>query len=319
MSRKPLPRRPAPFQDELLSSWITRLSDANYCSVAELCRYLGLALEHPPETLSELAGVDIDRFCATLRLPAAELDSMLLQRRAEFPVECVSWSDFQHCPACARKQPGISLRHWRFAWSMHCEVCGSELAPLHGNPEGLAQLPSRLRRRAQEGASRLRIVYRQGNVHSGRRMDLTLQVAGVLAPEIRYGTLFSQNRIDRFKILAAINLGMTRPLLVTALVLKNDPASKTRLRAAFPHKRKLVDRTASLVSDLPILDGGGREIHNDRSKRQPSYITASPRPEFLAAARQAVTKLGVTADRGELLRHAENILQDARRQPVDIR
>jgi len=317
MDRKPLPRRPAPFR-ELLSSWIVRLSDANYCSVPELCRYLGLAQERPPETQSDLAGVDIDGFCATIRLPPEELDSMLIQRRAEFPVECISWSDFQHCPACTHKVPGISLRHWRFAWSLQCEVCGSELLPARSEPAAHMNLPTRLRTRAKEGAKRLMLADRHGDCHAGRRMDLTLQVAGVLAPELRNGALFSQNRIDRFKILVAIDLGMTRPVLATSLVMKNDPASVTRLRAAFPHKRKLVDRTASLASDLPILDSGGGETHKDRSKRQPSNITGAPQPEYLAAARQAITKLGVTADRGELLRHAERILQSARRQPVDI-
>lgn len=318
MTNKPLPKRPAPYRDELLSSWITRLAEDNYCSVPELCRYLGLAQERPPETLAELAGIDIDRFCAVLRLLPKELDSMLLERRTAFPVECMSWSDFQSCPACSRKQTGISLRHWRFAWSMQCEVCGSELMPLHGSLEGLAQLPRRLCRRAQDGAQRLGIAYRQGNVHSGRRMDLTLQVAGVLAPELRHGALFSLGRLDRYTMLAAINLGMTRPLLVVALVMNNDLAVKRRFRAAFPHKRKLVDRLARLADDLPSLGVESGENHKGQSKWQPKYFTASPQPEYLAAARQAIAQLGTTADRGELLRHAENILQTTRHQPVGI-
>ncbi|QIE47831.1 hypothetical protein G5B38_19530 (plasmid) [Pseudohalocynthiibacter aestuariivivens] len=313
MNCKPLPRRPAPFQDELLSSWLARLADANYCAVPELCRYLGLAQEHPPEMLADLASVDVDRFCTTLRLPSNDLDSMLLKRRKEFAVECVSWSDFQKCRTCTSKQPGISLRHWRFSWSLQCEVCGSELVPLRGDSEGLAQPPSGLRRRAQEGARYLMIAYRQGNVHSGRRMDLTLQVAGVLAPKLRHGAKFSQSRLDRHSILAAINLGMTRPLLAVALVMKNDPRAERRLRATFPHKRKLVDRLASLVGDLPLRSVRIGENHKTRSKKHPTCITSSPKPEYLAAARQAITELGATADGGELLRVAESILQTARR------
>lgn len=195
---------------------------------------------------------------------------------------------------------------------MQCEVCGSELAPLHGNPEGLAQLLSRLRRRAPEGATRLRIVYRQGNVHSGRRMNLTLQVAGVIVPKLRHGALFSQSRLDRFKALAAIDIGMTRPLLAVALLMKNDPTAVRRFRAAFPHKRKLVNRLASLAGDLPFLGVGSQENHKGRSKRHTTYISASPQPEYLAAARLAITELG------ELLRCAERTLQSARRRPVDI-
>ncbi len=67
-------------------------------------------------------------------------------------------------------------------------------------------------------------------------MDLTLQVAGVIAPELRHGALFSQGRLDRFKALAAIAIGMTRPLLAVALLMKNDPTMERRFRAAFPHR-----------------------------------------------------------------------------------
>ena len=58
-----------------------------------------------------------------------------------------------------------------------------------------------------------------GDRHAGGRMDLTLQASGVLAPELRHGVLFSQSSLDRFKALAAIDIGMTRPLLAVALLL----------------------------------------------------------------------------------------------------
>jgi len=310
--RKPLPRRPAPYPDELLSSWIARLADANFCSVPEFCRYLGLDQERPPETQSDLAGVDINRFCATLRLPPLQLGSMLLQRWTEFPVECISWSDFQNCPTCARNQPGISLRHWRFAWSMRCEVCGSELSRLHGNPEVLAHLPNRLRRRAQEGAARLRVAYQLGNVHSGRRMDLTLQVAVVIAPELRHGALFSQNRIDRFKALAAINLGMTRPLLAAALTMKSDRVGETKLRIAFPHKRKLVDRLARLAEILPSQRSREGGSPKTQSRTNCAGTAHTPRQEYLQAARRAIDQLGENAERSNLLKCAAKFLESAR-------
>jgi len=84
--RKPLPRRPAPYQDELLSSWIARLANANFCSVPELCRYLEIGQDRPPETQSDLAGVRIDSFCATSRLPPLQIGSTLLQRQTDFTV-----------------------------------------------------------------------------------------------------------------------------------------------------------------------------------------------------------------------------------------
>lgn len=318
MTHKPLPRRPAPYQDELLSSWIARLAEGNYCSVPELCRYLGLDQKGPPETQSELAGVDRDRFCAMLRLLPAELDRMLLRRRAQFPVECISWSDFQNCPACARKQPGISLCHWRYAWSLQCEVCGSELSPVRRDPTAHVHLPTRLRTRAKEGAKWLMLANRHGDRLAGRRMNLTLQVAAVLAPELRHGALLSQNRIDRFKALAAINLGMTRPLLAVALLMKNDPTVERKLRAAFPHRRKLVDRLANLAGKPRILRVWSGDNLEGQPKRQPAYISASPQPEYLAAAKLAIIQLGANADRSELLKYAESILQAARQRSVDI-
>lgn len=312
MYRKPLPRRPAPYQDELLSSWIARLAEANYCSVPELCRYLGLAQERPPETLSELAGVDIDGLCAMLRLPPKALGRMLLGRCKEFPVECISWSDFQYCPACTHKVPGISLRNWRYAWSLQCEACGSELVPLRGEPAAHVNLPTRLRTRAKEGAKRLMLANRHGDRRASRRMDLTLQVAGVLAPELRDGALFSQNRIDRFKALAAINLGMTRPLLATALTMKSDRVGETKLRIAFPHKRKLVDRLARLAESLPrqrSREGGGLK---NQSRTNCAGTAHAPRQEYLQAARRAIDQLGENAERSDLLNCAAKFLESAR-------
>lgn len=149
-------------------------------------------------------------------------------------------------------------------------------------------------------------------------MDLTLQASGVLAPELRHGALFSQNRIDRFKALAAIDIGMTRPLLAVALVMKNDPTLERRFRAAFPHRRKLVDRLASLAGDLRILGAWSGDNLEGLPKRQPVYISASPQPQYLAAAKLAIIQLGANADRGELLKYADSILQSVRQRSVDI-
>lgn len=315
---RPLPRRPVPLRDELLSSWIARLADANHCSAPELCGYLGLAGERPPETLEELAGVDIERLCSITCLARSDLNRMLLKRRAGFPVECIFWTNFQNCPTCTRESPEVSSRHWRYAWSLVCEICGSELFPLRPDPKGADQLPARLRTRAVEGAGRMKKAYRDGNGHAGRRMDLTMQVVGVLEHGLRHGSIFSQNQHDRYSMLAALNVGMTRPLLAVAVALRNDPAAETSLRMAFSHRRKLLDRLASLADDLPSLRTGNGETGADWSRNQRRPTTATPQPEYLAAANQAINQLGATADRGELLRRAESILQSDRQQPVDI-
>ncbi len=243
---------------------------------------------------------------------------MLIQRRADFPIECISWSDFQNCPACALKQPGISLRHWRFAWSLQCEVCGSELSPVGRDPAAHVHLPTRLRTRAKGGAKRLMLANRHGDRHASRRMDLTLQFAAVLAPELRHGALFSQNRIDRFKALAAINLGMTRPLLAAALTMKSDRVGETKLRNAFPHKRKVVDRLARLAESLPSQRSREVGAPKNQSRTNSTGTTLSPRQEYLQAARRAIDQLGENADRSDLLNRAVKFLESASQSHVDI-
>jgi len=318
VSIRPLPRCPAPLRDELLSSWIARLAVANHCSVPELCGYLGFAGDRSPETLEELEGMDVERMCTITRLERSDLNNTLLTRRAEFPVECISWSDFQHCVACARATPGVSLRHWRCAWSLTCQICGSELVSLRPDPKASDHLPARLRARVIEGAGQLKRAYQQGNGHAGRRVDITMQVVGVLERGFRHGSIFSQCRYDRWLALAALNLGMTRPLLAVAIALRKDPAAGARLCMAFPQRRKILDRLASLADDLPFLGAGSDENHVGWSQTQRTYFAATPQPEYLAAAKQAINQLGATVDRGELLRRAESILEASRQHAVDI-
>ena len=185
--------------------------------------------------------------------------------------------------------------------------------PDAGNP-----ISPRLRTRAIEGARQLKLAYRQGNSHACRRVDLTMQVTGVLAPELRHGALFSQSRHNRFDILAAINLGMTRPLLGTAVVVRKDPANETRIRMAFPHQKKLLHRLASFDRDFPSLGTRNGEKRTNRSLKQRTATIITPQSEYLAAARQAINQLGETADSGDLLRCAEAILKTTRQHPVDV-
>jgi hypothetical protein len=318
VSIRPLPRRPDPLRDELLSSWIVRLANANHCSVPELCGYLGFDSEHPPETLEELQGANIERFGAITRLSSSVLEGMLLARRAEFPVECMSWSDFQHCPTCTRETPAVSMRHWRYAWSLNCGICGSELLPLRGPPSAGRPVSSRLRTRAVEGTRYLEQVYRYGSRPDFRRVCMTMQVVGVLEPRFHRSTLYSQDHHNRYAMLAALGLGKLRPMLATALILRCDPAVRSRLHSAFPHQRELLDRLVRLAGRLPHLRtmSGQRLTVRSQGLRTTSKITS--RPEYLAAARQAINQLGETAERGELLRCAENILETTRQQPVDI-
>ena len=220
MTILPLPRRPPPLQDELLSSWVTRLAEANYCSVPELLGYLGFSGDKPPETSHDLRGANIDRFGSLAHLPSSDIQCMLLKRRAGFPVECVPCSDFQYCPTCTRKVPGVSLRHWRYAWSMICNSCGTGLLPLGTAPGAEFQVPLRLEVRALKGAAWLEQLYWRRSQHVVRQLDLALQVVRVLAPELRHAGLCSKSRHDRYTMLAAVHLLMTRPLVAVSIAMR---------------------------------------------------------------------------------------------------
>ena len=85
-----MPRCPPPLADELLSSWLKRLARANYCTEDELCRYLGLRSGRAPETLADLAGVDVAGLCSILRLVRDDLVAMLIVEHHNFPIRCVN-------------------------------------------------------------------------------------------------------------------------------------------------------------------------------------------------------------------------------------
>ena len=318
MTIRPLPKRPAPLRDELLSSWIARLAVANYCSVQEFCGYLGLADERLPETRSELQGVNLERFGTITRLSPRAMNSMLIRRCSRFPVECISRSDFQVCSTCTNETPGVSLRHWRYAWSIACKTCCTELLPLRADPNAGDLISMGLRTRASKGAEQLKQAYRQASRHAGRRIDLTMQIIGFLSPELRHPTLFSIDVRWRLMMLEAVHHGLSHPILAVAHAVRKDPAAGTRLHNAFPYKRKLLARVMRLAVSLPNYQS--REV--ERKKDQPSALkSAGPNvasPEYLVAAKQAISQLGENAKRSDLLACAEKFLETARLHSVDI-
>ncbi len=311
MTIRPRPRRPQPRQDELLSSWVTRLAAANYCSVPELLGYLGFSSESPPDTGHELQGADTKRFGALARLSSSDIQGMLLVRRAGFPIDFVSCSDFQHCPTCTQKVPGVSLRHWRYVWSTICYSCGTGLLPLGTVPGEKFQVPSRLEVRASKGAVWLEQLYWRGSQQVGRQVDLALQIVRVLAPELRHAGLCSKSRHDRYAMLAAVHLLMTRPLVAVSIAMRRDPTAGERLRMAFPGQRNLLDQLVYLSCSSPTPAKDDCKIQKARFPARKSDNTI--KPDFLAAAKKAIEQLGVNADRAELLRCADRTLEKSRR------
>ena len=107
-------------------------------------------------------------------------------------------------------------------------------------------------------------------------------------------------------------------MLAVALALQNDPTAETRLRNAFPYQRKLLARLLRLTNSLPNLHSRDVEKGNDRSSGQRFARPFTAGPEYMAAAKRAISQLGETADHGDLLRCAETILEAAHLQSVDI-
>lgn len=176
MILKPLPRRPPPLRDELLSSWIKRLAQANHCSVEDLCGYLGLGQDRVPERTKDLRQVNWARLCSAVLLTRDEIEAMTLPDTSHLPVQCVSSDDFQVCESCRDQTPGLVLRHWRFAWSLTCENCRLSLVAWRSS-DGLSD---RLRVRAARGAAVLKTAVQANDLRRMRRVSRTFAVLKIL-------------------------------------------------------------------------------------------------------------------------------------------
>ncbi|WP_243254665.1 hypothetical protein [Sulfitobacter indolifex] len=164
----------------------------------------------------------------------------------------------------------------------------------------------------------LKQAYQQVNPRAGRRIDLTMQIIGFLSPELLHPTLFSIDFRWRLMMLEAVHHGLSHPILAVAHAVRKDPTAGTRLHNAFPYKRKLLARVMRLAASLPNYQIREVEKKNDQSAVYKSARPNAPRPEYLAAAKQAISQLGESAERSDLLRCAETFLKEARQPPGDI-
>lgn len=302
MILKPLPRRPPPVSDELLSSWVRRLAEANHCSVDDLCGYLGLGQGRVPESRNDLRQVSWARLCSAVQRTRYEIEAMTLPNTTHLPVQCVSHDDFQLCESCRDQTPGVILRHWRFAWSLNCENCGRPLLARYPS-DGLSD---RLRFRAARGAAVLKTAVDANDLRRMRRINRTLAVLKILGLE--YPASFaSRCQLQRSEALAAIDVCTTRPLLGAAILLRGNDKACWELRHAFPLHRRVLARVLTLSEDL--------------ERRLPRLQKAEPAPKketkvadrpvasegALQAARQAISELGADADRQALLVRADTI------------
>jgi hypothetical protein len=299
---KALPRRPPPARDELLASWIGRLAKANHCSAEELCGYLGMGQGRVPEHASDLRVVNWVRLCAALQRTRDEIYAMTLPDTMHHSVRCVSRHDFQHCPGCVEKTPDLVLRHWRFAWSLTCETCGQALAAKH-RAEAVSD---RLFARAARGAQALKTAVATNDLRRLRRMDLTLHVVSMLDVG-RSASVISANERERSMALAAVGVGMTRPLLGAAIILRGNDRAVRELRRIFPRHRRVIERVRGLTQDLDWRLPGRREAEHAPEQETQSASRSNASESALRAARQAISELGAEADRQALLTRADAI------------
>ncbi len=294
--------RPPPMHDELLSSWIGRLAKANHCSVEELCGHLGLGQGRVPECAGDLRVVNWGRLCGAVQRSRDEIVSMALPDTTRHDVQCVSRHDFQYCPGCVAKSPDLVLRHWRLAWSMTCETCGQALAAKHPAKD----VSGWLRARALRGAEALETIVATNNLARLRRISLTLHLMSVL--EIgNLGALTSGNECERLMALSAIGVGMTRPILGAAVVLRGNDRVVRELRRVFPSHRQVVERIRKLSQDLDRRLPGRCETGHPTEQEIHGMSRPIVSESALRAARQAITELGTDANRQALLARADEI------------
>jgi len=315
---KLLPRRPPPLCDELLSSWLTRLAQANHCSTEELCGYLGLQRGRVPDRSSDLEQVCVGRLCAAVGRKRTEIAAMTLPNLNTRSLNYLATHDFQTCKHCQEQTPDLVLRHWRFAWSTNCESCGRSLVSPY--PQG--GISKRMKARAARGAKRLAsaVIFGDQKTQQQFRQTLDLLQLWGLADA---GALISENQAHRTIALAAIELGSRRSFQRFAFrVGRNSRVAQSLLRA-FPRQREALETIQkwARLSENRYLE---REVIVRRATDECRNTTKTvPSKRALTAARSAVQELGSDADRLALLLRAQEILQAetiSRRstQPVDI-
>lgn len=299
---KPLPRRPPPVRDELLSSWIRRLAQANHCSVEDLRGYLGLGQSRVPELMNDLEQANWGRFCSAVQRTRDEIEAMALPDTTHLPVLCVSRDDFQVCESCTDQTPGLILRHWRFGWSLTCRNCGRPLLARHPS-DGLSD---RLRVRAARGATLLKTAVQANDLRRIRRISRTLSVLKIFSLE--YPASFtSRGQLERSAALAAVDVCTTRPLLGAAILLCGNDRAFWELRRVFPQHRRVIAQVLTLSHDL--------ERRLPRQPKEEPVPKQEPRTAnrpgvsegAFEAARQAISELGPDTDRQVLLARADAI------------
>jgi hypothetical protein len=255
-----------------------------------------------PERESDLHAVNWARLFEGVQRIPDEIAAMTLPDTVHHSVRCVARHDFQYCPGCVQKTPDLVLRHWRFAWSLTCETCGRALAAKYPAEE----VSGRLLARGVRGAQALKAAVANNNLRRLRRMGLTLHVVSTLDFG-RSLSVISANERERLMALAAVGVGMSRPLLGAAIILRGNDWVLWELRRVFPQHRQVIERIRGLSQDLDRQLPKRRETRHHTVQETHGMRRPSASESALRAARQAISELGLDANRQALLARADAI------------
>lgn len=277
--------------------------------------YLGVRKGRVPETSADIVNVDIDRMCTAVRLSHEDLIGMLLKYSNNRPIPYISIDSFQCCLNCTTRTLGLELRHWRFAWSMTCEVCGGLLKPARAVGEYSEKISNKLQNRAVRGAQVLRRAYEYRSQREERRTKMVLQIADVLYSDLCPTTITSPSQFHRFTLLAAIGMSVSRPLLLAALDLRKDVRVADRLYRAFPYQRRAL-RAALKVSVFLNERLSKTKPLDVRHSRTYLVQPISEVPQrYVMAMQQAIEHLGEEEPHYKLMEYAAAVLNRSKTDP----
>lgn len=97
---------------------------------------------------------------------------------------------FPALPSMYRPNTGCHTAHWRFACSLACEACGSELTPSCTAGGQFKTIPAKLKVRAARGAQSLKSAYGNRSAMDARRVKFCRADCG------QFGSRRQQNRSD---------------------------------------------------------------------------------------------------------------------------
>jgi hypothetical protein len=310
LTRQPLPRVPPVIPDELFSSWFYRVARANFCTGQELRDYLGL--RRIPEVANEIEDPELSELLQCLRLSQTRYQNMLLVNNPVFPIASVAKDDFQCCPNCQRVQANVTLRHWRYAWSIECGVCGARLRPQGGSMVSCDKLTVR----ARTGADFLALAYQDESGRCGRRVQSAVRFADASFLRKQHGTLIGNCQQNRYELLAAIGASKSKPLIKAAIVLRKTWRPERVLREAFPHRKKAISQVVKLrgllIQRLPDQFQKGFENCSGSSKM---LLNKASNPYYIAASK-AIEDLGQNASRRQLLKYADRVLANSKQSDL---